>query len=85
MAKNTQIKNFEHNLQELETLVESMESGELSLDEALKHFEKGIKTVRSCQEALSAAEQRVQILLEDDDGQAQISDFSVDKGSDLPF
>ena len=63
---------------ELETLVETMESGELTLKESLSHFEKGIKQVRSCQKALDDAEQQVKILLKDADGE-QLTDFDQDK------
>ncbi len=55
--------DFEKSLQELETLVTTMEQGDLPLEEALKAFERGVALTRTCQQALSAAEQRVQILL----------------------
>ena len=53
---------FEQSLSELEALVERMESGELSLEESLGAFEQGIALTRSCQQALQAAEQKVEIL-----------------------
>ena len=55
--------DFEHSLAELERLVERMEQGELSLEDSLRHFEHGVGLARDCQRALSAAEQRVEILL----------------------
>lgn len=55
--------NFEKTLEQLETLVEEMETGELSLEESLKAFEKGIKLTRDCQQALQNAEQKVQLLM----------------------
>lgn len=55
--------NFEKTLEQLETLVEDMETGELSLEESLKAFEKGIKLTRDCQQALQNAEQKVQLLM----------------------
>lgn len=58
--------DFEHSLAELQTLVERLESGELSLEESLSAFEQGIRLTRECQSALSQAEQKVQILLERD-------------------
>jgi exodeoxyribonuclease VII small subunit len=61
-TKNT--LNFESSLKELEELVESMEQGDLSLEDSLKHFERGIALTRSCQTALKEAEQKVQILME---------------------
>ena len=55
--------NFEEALEELERLVSSMEEGELSLEDSMTAFEKGIKLTRECQTALQKAEQKVQILL----------------------
>ncbi|WP_305881921.1 exodeoxyribonuclease VII small subunit [Endozoicomonas sp. SCSIO W0465] len=55
---------FEQSLAELETLVQKMESGDMSLEDSLKAFEQGIKLTRSCQKALTDAEQKVEKLLE---------------------
>ncbi len=63
MPKKTRQPDFEKALSELETLVENLERGELPLEETLKQFERGIELTRSCQKALQAAEQRVEILL----------------------
>lgn len=59
----TKLPDFEKSLRELETIVERMEQGELSLDESLKQFERGVALTRSCQSALQQAEQKVEILL----------------------
>lgn len=61
-AKKTKNNSFEESLSELETLVENMEQGELSLEDSLKSFERGIVLTRTCQQALKAAEQKVEIL-----------------------
>ena len=63
-TKKTDI-NFEKALEELEGIVEDLESGDLSLENSLKSFEKGIKLARQCQEQLSKAELQVQKLIED--------------------
>jgi exodeoxyribonuclease VII small subunit len=55
---------FEQTLSQLETLVSRLESGELPLDEALRVFEQGVRLTRECQAVLSAAQQKVQILLQ---------------------
>jgi exodeoxyribonuclease VII small subunit len=55
-------KAFETSLGELEAIVERLEQGELSLEEALAAFEHGIRLTRACQQALDRAEQRVRIL-----------------------
>lgn len=65
--------DFEVAMLELETLVSGMESGDLPLEESLKEFEKGIKLSRRCQQALNEAEQRVSILLDDQEENFQAS------------
>ena len=57
--------DFEKALEQLEGLVEELESGDLSLENSLKSFEKGIKLARLCQEQLSKAELQVQKLVEE--------------------
>ena len=61
--------DFEKALNELEQLVDKMEEGDLSLEESLKQFERGIALTRACQQALQSAEQKVQILLSEGDQQ----------------
>ena len=60
--KKTEPPSFEQSLSELEALVERMGGGDLSLEESLSAFEQGIALTRSCQQALQAAEQKVEIL-----------------------
>ena len=57
--------NFEKALKDLEKIVEDLESGDLSLEESLKSFEKGIKLTRQCQRELEKAELTVQKLVEE--------------------
>ena len=54
--------DLEKSLQELESIVETLEDGDLSLEQSLKYFEKGVKLSRECQTALKDAEQKVKIL-----------------------
>ena len=63
-APESPLSDFEKAIAELEALVERMERGEQSLEEALRDFERGIYLTRHCQGALSAAEQKVEQLLE---------------------
>lgn len=63
-SKKNSSPDFEAALEELETLVEQMEAGDITLEESLQHFERGILLTRTCQEALKAAEQKVEILLQ---------------------
>ena len=57
---------FEEAMAELDELVSRMEDGELSLDDSLKAFERGVMLTRKCQEALSQAELRVKTLTDAD-------------------
>lgn len=56
--------DLEKSLNELESVVQQLEDGDLPLEKALKQFEKGVKLSRDCQAALRAAEQRVQLLMD---------------------
>lgn len=61
--KKSAIPDFESALAELETLVEKMESGEQSLEDALASFQHGIELTRTCQQGLKEAEQKVEKLI----------------------
>nr|WP_314263526.1 exodeoxyribonuclease VII small subunit [uncultured Moellerella sp.] len=69
--------SFENSLNELEQIVAKLESGELPLEEALNEFERGIQIAKQGQKVLQQAEQRVQILLSDDENKP-LEDFSSD-------
>lgn len=71
--------NLEKSLEQLESLIDELESGDLPLDTAMKKFEEGIRLTRSCQTALKDAEQRVEILLKDSGGEEALRDFDVDE------
>lgn len=66
MARKKASLDFEQSLAELQALVERLENGELSLEDSLAAFERGIALTRDCQGALAQAEQKVQVLLERD-------------------
>ena len=74
--KSKKEPDFETALTELEELVENLEQGDISLEESLKLFERGVTLTRSCQTSLKEAEQKVQILL-DKSGDAE--DFETDE------
>lgn len=57
--------DFEESLNQLESLVEEMESGDLTLEESLVAFERGVALARTCKEALRQAEERIAQLTED--------------------
>ena len=70
--------NLEKALNDLEVLVEELESGDLPLEKAMKKFEEGIKLTRGCQAALKEAEQKVEILLKSAGGEA-LEEFEVEE------
>ncbi|MDG2662523.1 exodeoxyribonuclease VII small subunit [Vibrio parahaemolyticus] len=75
--KKPENMTFEATIEELDSLVDQLENGDLALDDALSKFERGIALARAGQTKLSDAEQRVSILLSEDD-EAPLSDFKPD-------
>lgn len=63
--KSSALPDFEAALAELEKIVEKMEAGDQSLEEALKSFQRGIELARACQQGLKEAEQRVEKLVQE--------------------
>ncbi|HEV8076771.1 MAG TPA: exodeoxyribonuclease VII small subunit [Marinobacter sp.] len=76
---------FEKSLEELEQLVRDLEHGELTLEQSLATFERGVGLTRDCQQALKSAEQRVEVLVQNSDGSFETRPFreQSDQGSDL--
>lgn len=69
---------FEKKLSRLEEIVAKMEAGDLSLEDSLKSFEEGVRLSRECNGQLSAAEQKVKLLLSiDAAGNALTEDFQI--------
>jgi exodeoxyribonuclease VII small subunit len=64
----TPTPSFEDQLRQLESLVDTLERGDLSLEASLAAFEQGVALTRACQQALDAAEQRVRILTSNTEG-----------------
>lgn len=71
MGKET----FENNLKELENVVKTLEGSDVSLDEMLELFEKGIKLTQSCTKQLETAEQKITILMKNKDGEMTEEEF----------
>jgi exodeoxyribonuclease VII small subunit len=65
--KPDKLPDFEKALEELETLVEQLESGDLNLDQSLKQFKRGVELTRHCQGVLDRAQQTVEKLIDADD------------------
>lgn len=65
--------DFNKGLEELEVIVQTMEEGDLSLEDSLKYFEQGVALTRQCQTALKEAEQKIALLSADDGYQSEQS------------
>lgn len=70
---------FEKALEKLEKIVEDLESGDVSLDEALKKYEEGVKLSRTCQSRLSQAEKKIEVLTKSLDGSFEIQEFDSEE------
>ena len=68
MAKKSAKKSFEGYLEQLEEIADELEAGDLPLEEALKKYEEAVKAFRLCQQMLKKAEQRIEVLLRDAEG-----------------
>ena len=84
MAKKDQgKKKFEEALEELEKVVERLESGELSLEESLTAFEEGVKLVKYCNQRLTEVERKIELLVKDKQGKLQLKPLE-DIGNEEP-
>jgi exodeoxyribonuclease VII small subunit len=76
---NSKPKTFESSLEELERIVRELEQGELTLEKSLELFERGVKLSRECQERLSQAERRIEMLTRDNQGRAIVTAFEPER------
>ena len=74
--------DFERSLAELEAIVDKLEQGDLSLEDSLRHFERGVQLTRVCQTALKQAEQKVEILMRKSGVPDQFEAAPFDAGDD---
>ena len=72
-------KTFESSLEALEEIVGKLERGDRPLEESLELFEQGIRLSRECQERLSQAERRIEVLLRDQQGRPVVRAFEDEK------
>ena len=70
---------FEEALAQLEKIVKQLESGDTTLDESVKLFEKGIKLSELCSNYLKQAQQKVEILINNDTEEPEFKDFNADE------
>ena len=77
-----QARSFEASLEALERIVQQLESGDLPLEKSLELFEQGIRLSRECQERLSQAERRIEVLLRDNQGRPVVTNYSAPPQND---
>ena len=78
MTKNQKIPDLETSLAEINSLIEKMEQGDLSLEQSLTHFERGITLIKHAQKILQTAEQKVQLLMKNN-GDEKLIDYENSK------
>ena len=69
---------FEEQLTALETVVDRLERGELSLEESVRLFEEGVKLSNACKQELEAAEGKIQVLVEQSQGRMKVADLVLE-------
>jgi len=80
--KESTNKNFEGAWEELESVVEQLESGDLPRDDSLAAFEKGVGLVKFCNQKLNEVEKKVELLVKDKEGQLQLKSLHNPADSD---
>ena len=75
MAKKDKQIQFEEAFKRLEDIVTKLESGDLSLEDSMTLFEEGIILTKTCKSRLEAAEQKIQLLFKDSDGNLALEDI----------
>lgn len=67
---------FEKALEDLEEIVSKMEQGNLTLDQSLQQYEKGVKLIRHCNKKLDSCEKRIELITKNEDGDFEKTDFA---------
>jgi exodeoxyribonuclease VII small subunit len=81
--KETGNTKFESALEDLELVVEQLETGELSLEDSLTAFEKGVGLVKFCNQKLSEVEKKIELLVKDKEGKLQLKAFEELPGQEI--
>ena len=80
--KDSTDKKFEAALEDLEQVVERLECGELSLEDSLAAFEKGVGLVKYCNQKLNEVERKIELLVKDKDGNLRLKAFEEEPEED---
>lgn len=82
MTNQPQLPNLEESLTEINQLIDTMEQGHLSLEQSLVNFERGITLIKHCQKILGEAEQKVQILMQNNQQETLAPYADLDKNNE---
>jgi len=77
MTKKKEQLSFEEALQQLETIVRQLEAGNLSLEQAMQYFEEGVKLSRFCQNDLNLAQQKIEKIAVNEQGEVVLQPFPL--------
>lgn len=75
--------NFEKSMKQLEEIVQELESGDLSLEKAIKKFEDGVRLSKLCSKQLDETEKKVTMLLRDQKGKISVNSFDSDEETEI--
>ena len=81
MNNSEEPRTFEASLEALERIVQQLEGGDLPLEKSLELFEQGIRLSRECQERLTQAERRIEVLLRDNQGRPVTAPYNEAKAA----
>jgi len=82
MEPEQEKKKFEEAIEDLEKIVERLESGELSLEDSLTAFEDGVRLIKICNQKLAEVEKKIELLVKDKDGKLQLKPLDKSAVSD---
>ena len=77
-------KSFEQAMEQLEKIVEELETGDLPLEKAMQKFEEGMELTRFCSRKLDETEKKINLLLRDKEGKVIQQPFAADDNADEP-
>lgn len=75
MGKKKEYTNFEESVKSLESIVKKLEDGNLTLDQSLEEFQKGVEAYKYCNQVLNQAEGKVKLIIEKDNDDIEVLDF----------
>lgn len=84
MSEEKQEIEFETALKKLETIVENLETGQLSLEQALKQYEEGVRMADLCSKRLTEAQKKVEILIKTGGGKLKARPFEGHEETEKP-